>query len=123
MNLDLKLNADICAHAVIGNDAPYPKMPKLSALRFPSAAVLLTEQAFSPSLETFSTTPARNGGYPAVRWGYFPKRHNDRGTLVFCDGHSAIFKWSYVYTANPTPCARKEALNGDIWWNPNRDIP
>jgi prepilin-type N-terminal cleavage/methylation domain-containing protein/prepilin-type processing-associated H-X9-DG protein len=122
MNIDLKLYADIGAHAVIGNSFPYPRMPKLASIRFPTTAVLLTEVAFSPGLEAYTSTPTRNGIFPAARWSYFPKRHNDRGTLVFTDGHSQIFKWSYVYNV-AAPTQRKEVFNPDIWWNPNRDIP
>jgi prepilin-type processing-associated H-X9-DG protein len=85
--------------------------------------VLLTEVTFSPNLENYVASPDRNGIFPAARWSYFPRRHNDRGTLVFLDGHAAIYKWEYVYNKNPTPVARSEKLNSDIWWNPNRDIP
>jgi len=122
MNLDLKLNADIVAHAVIGNSSPYPTMPKLAAMRHPSAVVLMTEVAFSPSMEAYTSTPTRNGIFPASRWSYFSKRHNDRGVLVFLDGHSAIFKWDYVYNVAASS-GRLEKMNEDIWWNPNRDIP
>ena len=122
MNLDLKLWSDIDRHAVIGNSFTYPTMPKLATLRFPSSTVLLTEYAFSPSIETHTSTPTRNGIFPAARWSYVPKRHNDRGTIVFIDGHSAIFKWKDVFnTAAPT--GRKENFNPDVWWNPNRDKP
>ena len=122
MNLDLKLKADIAAHAVVGNSFVYPTMPRLSSIRQASSVVLLTEVAFSPALETYTATPARNGIFPAARWSYFPKRHNDRGTIVFTDGHAAIFKWDYVYN-KAASSGRLEKMNGDIWWNPNRDVP
>ena len=122
MDLDLKLLADINAHGVQGNSFVYPNMPKLAALRRPSTQILLTEVAFSPTLEPYTSTPSRNGIFPAARWSYFPKRHNDRGTIVFTDGHSSIFKWSYVYNT-AAPSGRKEVFNQDIWWNPNRDVP
>ncbi|MSU60272.1 MAG: prepilin-type N-terminal cleavage/methylation domain-containing protein [Pedosphaera sp.] len=121
MNLDLKLFKDIGKFAVQGNSYTYPNMPKLSALRKTSQQVLLTEVAFSPTLENYTSTPARNGIFPAARWSYFPKRHNDRGVIVFCDGHSAIFQWKYVYNVG-APNQRVEVYNPDIWWNPNRDI-
>jgi len=120
MNLDLKLRADIDKNGVVGNSYIYPNMPKLNSVRQPSSVVLLTEQAFSEKLETYTPTPARNGILPSQRWSVFSKRHNDRGVIVFIDGHSAIFKWSYVY--NPAG-GRKELFNADIWWNPNRDVP
>jgi prepilin-type processing-associated H-X9-DG protein len=122
MNLDLKLKSDICANGVVGNSAVYPNMPKLSTIRMPSATVLLAEVAFSPTLETYvGSSASRNGIFPAARWTYFSKRHNDRGVLVFLDGHSAMFTWKYVYNANPS-CSRVEVFNADIWWNPNRDV-
>ena len=120
MNLDLKLLADIAKNGVQGNSFVYPAMPKLSALRHSSQQVLITEVAFSPTLEPYTSNPPRNGIFPAARWSYFSKRHNDRGTLVFTDGHAAIFPWKYVYNVAG---GRKEVFNPDIWWNPNRDIP
>jgi len=121
MNLDLKLKSTI-DNGVVGNSFPYPNMPKLGNLRNPSSVVLMPEVAFSPTLEAYTSTPTRNGIFPAARWSYFSKRHNDRGVISFVDGHSQIFKWSYVYnTAAPT--GRKEVFNPDIYWNPNRDIP
>jgi prepilin-type N-terminal cleavage/methylation domain-containing protein/prepilin-type processing-associated H-X9-DG protein len=118
MNLDLKLLSDIDKNGVIGNSFVYPNMPKLNTIRNPTAVVLMTEQAFSESLEAYTPTPARNGILPSQRWSVFPKRHNDRGVIAFIDGHSAIFKRSYVI--NPAG-GRKEIFNDDIWWNPNRD--
>ena len=122
MNIDLKLNSSV-ANGIIGNSAVYPNMPKIGALRNPSATVLFTDAVFSPTWETSSSAPSRNGVYPCNRWSLFPKRHNDGGGLLFTDGHSAIFKWDYVYNQNPTPSPRNEKLNPDIIWNPNRDIP
>ena len=119
MNLDLKLRSTI-DKGVVGNSFVYPSMPKLSGIRNSSAVVLLTEQAFSETLEAYTPTPARNGILPSQRWSVFPKRHNDRGQIAFVDGHSAVFKRSYVI--NPAG-GRKEIFNPDIWWNPNRDIP
>jgi prepilin-type N-terminal cleavage/methylation domain-containing protein/prepilin-type processing-associated H-X9-DG protein len=119
MNLDLKLKSTI-DNNVVNNSFTYPTMPKLGTIRNPSAVVLMTEVAFSPTLEAYTSTPTRNGIFPAARWSYFSKRHSDRGVIAFVDGHSQIFRWKYVYnTAAPT--GRKEAFNSDIWWNPNRD--
>ena len=65
---------------------------------------------------------ASNGIFPAARWSYSSKRHNNRGTVVFTDGHAALFSWKNVdNTADAS--GRKEVFNPDIWWNPNRDIP
>lgn len=123
MNIDLKLNSTI-ANGVIGNSAVYPNMPKFGAIRNPSAVVMLTDFCFSPALENWTGSSApQNGCFPACRWTYFVKRHNQGGTIVFVDGHAAIFKWDYVFNSSPIGGSRQEKLNPDIWWNPNRDIP
>ncbi len=121
MNIDLKLNRSI-NNGIIGNTAVYPNMPKFGAIRNPSAVVLFTDVAFSPSLENYTSSPSRNGTYPCLRWSSFSKRHNGGGTIVFADGHSAVFKWDYVFNT-AAPSGRLEKYNLDIWWNPNRDIP
>jgi prepilin-type N-terminal cleavage/methylation domain-containing protein/prepilin-type processing-associated H-X9-DG protein len=119
MDLDLKLKSSV-SNGTIGNSYTYPSMPKLSSIRTPSAQVLLTEFSFSPTLENWTPASPQEGAFPAARWTYFPKRHNDRGVIVFTDGHSAIFKWSYV--VNTAAISGKvEVMNPDIWWNPNRD--
>ncbi len=120
MDIDLKLVSNISA-GVLGNSFVYPSMPKFSSLRNPSADVLLTEVAFSPTLEAYTSTPADNGIFPAARWDQFPKRHDSRGTIVFTDGHSQLFKWSYVFNANAFG-SREEIYNPDIYWDPNRYI-
>ena len=117
MNLDLKLLTSI-DNGVQGNSFAYPNMPKLNTIRNPTAVVLMTEQAFSETLEAYTPTPSRNGILPSQRWSVFPKRHNDRGVIAFIDGHSVIFKQSYV---NNPAGGRKEKFNDDVWWNPNRD--
>lgn len=125
MNLDLKLKSDI-KNGVVGNSFNYPEMPKLSRVQHVSGAVLITEASFSPSLENYlgdNSWAQRNGIFPAARWDRFVKRHADGGNIAFLDGHSAYFKWTYVYNPNPTPVAREEKPNFDIWWNPNREIP
>jgi prepilin-type N-terminal cleavage/methylation domain-containing protein/prepilin-type processing-associated H-X9-DG protein len=125
MDLDLKLK-----HAILGsttgaaNAYQWPDMPKLSSLRHASAQVFMTEFCFSPTLEnwTGATGQLQMGTFPACRWTYFVKRHNKGGNIVFADGHSARFKFDYVYGADPGRDSRAEKLNPDIWWNPNRDI-
>ncbi len=121
MNLDLKLKSTI-RNGVVGNGHPHPEMPKLGSVRNPSAVVLLTEETFSPTMENFVASPDRNGIFPAARWQRFVKRHNDRGILAFVDGHSAAFKFSYIYDRGNNS-TREEAMNPDVIWNPNRDIP
>jgi prepilin-type N-terminal cleavage/methylation domain-containing protein len=124
MNIDLKLRRSI-THGVVGNSYNYPDMPRLGAIRNPSATVLVTETAFSPTLEGYAPNPDRNGIFPASRWQRFAKRHNNNGgSLVFIDGHSAIYKYNYVYNFSPSSAdPRLEKDNPDVIWNPNRDVP
>ena len=123
MDLDAKLKSSV-NNGVQGNSYVYPEMPKLSTVPQPSAQVFITEQCYSPNLElcdNTSTSPnqnLRNGILPSQRWSVFPQRHNNGGVITFMDGHSAYFKWSYVF--NPAG-GREELMNGDIRWNPNRD--
>jgi len=117
MDIDLKLRSTI-NNGVVGNSYVYPNMPKLSSIRFPSGQVFLTEFSFSPTLENWTgASQPQMGVFPASRWTNFPKRHNDRGVLSFVDGHSDIYKWSYIYNAAG---GRVEVFT-EIWWNPNRD--
>ncbi|MGD0251740.1 MAG: prepilin-type N-terminal cleavage/methylation domain-containing protein [Verrucomicrobiota bacterium] len=126
MNLDLKALEYI--HSGY-KSIPYPGMPTLSSLRNPAADVMLMEAVFSYTLE--GTTPEGKsiydgsnsgnfGTFPASRWTYFAWRHNQRGALVFLDGHSELFKHDYVFNMNPTPDPRDEKENGDIIWDPYR---
>jgi prepilin-type N-terminal cleavage/methylation domain-containing protein/prepilin-type processing-associated H-X9-DG protein len=118
MNLDLKATTYIHSGYT---SMPYPAMPKLSTIHNPSAVVLLTEAAFSPTLEIYVTSvggsTSQNGTFPASRWTYFTQRHNLGGNLVFVDGHSSYFKWKYVINPNPTPDSRDEIDNPDIIWD------
>jgi len=129
MDLDMKLQKSIVGNAVIGNSFVYPTMPKLTSLRHPSAQVFITEQTYSPNLENCDNTSAnptanlRNGILPAQRWSVFPQRHGNGGCITFADGHSAQFKWDYVFNKNPVGDSRVEKINDDICWNPNRDKP
>ena len=122
MDIDLKLLSSI-VNKVDGNDFVYPAMPSLSSIRNPSAQVLMTEEAFSPTQENYTSSPQNNGIFPCERWTNFPKRHDNGGVLSFLDGHAAWFPWSYVYNSNaPAATPSLEKLNYDIWWDPNRDI-
>ena len=124
MNLDLKLKTSI-ANGVVGNSYSYPTMPKLGQLKNSSAIVFMTEQALNPISETYlpNGNYARNGIYPASRSFRFAQRHGPSGTLSFLDGHSSIYKRSYVTNGAGDESAnnRIEKMNPDIWWNPNRD--
>jgi len=116
MDLDLKLKSDV-QNKVVGNSYVYPDMPKASTIRQPSGQVFMFDATYSPTLEG-----NRNSGtYPAARWNYFPKHHNQGGIIGFFDGHASYFKYKYIYNPNPTPDSREELRNGDVIWNPNRD--
>ena len=119
MNLDLKLRSSIAKNNVAGNNFDYPSMPKLVTLRPPSAIVLLLDAAFSSTKEKFTSDPDRNGIFPASRSERLSMRHNDGGSLVFVDGHAAIFKRSYITNGTSS---REEKFNPDVIWNPNRDL-
>jgi prepilin-type N-terminal cleavage/methylation domain-containing protein/prepilin-type processing-associated H-X9-DG protein len=122
MNLDLKALDYI--HTGY-KSLVYPKMPRLSSIRNPSAVVMLSEAVFSPTLEavtpegvTIATPPKIQAGtFPASRWTYFAWRHNLRGSIVFIDGHAEIFRHDYIFNKNPAPDPRDEKDNGDIIWD------
>jgi len=122
MNLDLKA-LDYIHTGYKSLD--YPKMPRLSSIRNPSAVVMISEAVFSPTLEavtpegvTIGSGAQRQAGtFPASRWTYFAWRHNLRGSIVFINGHAEIFRHDYVFNKNPLPDSRDEKDNGDIIWD------
>jgi prepilin-type N-terminal cleavage/methylation domain-containing protein/prepilin-type processing-associated H-X9-DG protein len=126
MNLDLKA----LEYIHTGYSAmPYPQMPTLSSFLTPSANVLLTEAVFSPTLDvvtpegftlSVSGSPGNWATFPACRWTYFAWRHNNKGALVFLDGHADLYKHSYVFNLNPKPDSRDEVDNSDIIWDQHR---
>jgi type II secretory pathway pseudopilin PulG len=101
---------------------PYPSMPKASSVPKPSATVLMTEVAFSPTLETYLGTASdasRNGVFPCADSYRFAKRHTDSGVIVFVDGRAAMFKRSYITNGAPNDIGvnRAEKLNPDVIWD------
>ena len=113
MDLDLKLKSSI-NNGVIGNAPWWPNMPKMSSIRNASDQVFMFDATFSPTLEG-----GRNSGtYPSARFDYFPQRHGKGGIICFLDGHAAYFKQNYVTNGSS---GRVEAMNSDIYWNPNRN--
>ena len=115
MNIDLKRT-----YAGGINDVmPYPQMPKVSTLPSPAATVLMLDMAFNST-----EWPYSNPYYsvnPAGRWTVFSERHSSKkgGILTFVDGHSAYYRWAYIYnTGNPSDVSIGELHNPDVIWNP-----
>jgi prepilin-type processing-associated H-X9-DG protein len=121
MNIDLKATTPIgSAYSKLA----YPQMPKITQVPNTTATVILTEAAFSPTLENYlpggSADTTRNGIFPCNRSYVFPKRHNGTGgILVFLDGHSSYYKRSYVTNGAPdnSGANRAEKDNPDIIWD------
>lgn len=118
MNADLKLLRSLRNDAG-GISLAYPEMPRLGGIAQPAATVLLTDVAFSPTLEPYSARSDRNGVEPAGYSRNFAQRHSNRGgNLVFVDGHAAFFPRRYITNG---AAAREEKFNHDVVWNPNRE--
>jgi prepilin-type N-terminal cleavage/methylation domain-containing protein/prepilin-type processing-associated H-X9-DG protein len=122
------MNSDLKATSPIGSSyskLPYPQMPKMTAIHQPTATVLLTEVAFSPTLENYMAggDNDRNGIYPSARSYRFTRRHNGGGNIVFLDGHAAYFARSYITNGAPNDSGanRAEKDNPDVIWNINRN--
>jgi prepilin-type N-terminal cleavage/methylation domain-containing protein/prepilin-type processing-associated H-X9-DG protein len=123
----LVMNIDLKATTPIGSSygkLTYPQMPKIGGVPKPTATIILSEAAFSPTLENIypsgSTEAQRNGIFPCNRSYVFPKRHNGSGAnLVFLDGHSSFYKRSYVTNGAPNNSGanRAEKDNPDIIWD------
>lgn len=120
------MNIDLKATGAMGSGYPafdYPAMPKIANVPNPSATVLLTEQAFSPSKERYLPIPSdadANGAFPCARSYRFTQRHgNSSGNLVFIDGHAASFKRSYITNGAPNDMGanRAEKKNPDVIWD------
>ncbi|MEI6782321.1 MAG: prepilin-type N-terminal cleavage/methylation domain-containing protein [Verrucomicrobiota bacterium] len=97
---------------------PYPRMPKLSSIKSPSATVLMTDSIFSAD-EGFSAGNLFYSVNPAARYVAFPKRHNKQGgILTFIDGHAAYFKQVKIKNQQGSNAATGEPLLPDVIWNP-----
>src|SRR6185369_14514491 len=69
----------------------YPRMPKLSNLKKPTATVLMFDVVFNPVTEKVNSSPQYNSVNPANRYRSIGTRH-DKGTVIaFTDGHSRYF--------------------------------
>jgi len=114
MNIDLKKTKDSQGNIV---DFQYPRMPRESDLKLPSATVFMFDMAFNST-----DWPYQNAFYsvnPAGRFKVFAKRHSSKeGSIIaFVDGHVKYFKWNYVVRLDD-PNTVVEPLRPDIIWNP-----
>ena len=106
-NIDLKKSP-------AGGNMTYPKMPKLTNLRKPTATVLMFDVVFNPVTEVVNGSPQFNSVNPANRWKSLGVRHN-KGTIInFCDGHATSFKTNSILSA---PMINGEPGNPDIYWD------
>lgn len=111
MNIDLKRSGNGTTPLT------YPKMPKASSLRSPSATVFMFDQVFDPVTEVVNGAPQYNSVNPADRQNSFASRHNLGGVINFIDGHDGYFKTSYIQS-NPTQGGEGEPFNPDVIWDP-----
>jgi prepilin-type N-terminal cleavage/methylation domain-containing protein/prepilin-type processing-associated H-X9-DG protein len=115
MNCDLKRSTS--AGSEDGNNTyQYPIMPKISMLAKPSATVFMFDQVFDPVTEVVNKSPQYNSVNPGDRQNSFASRHEQGGTIVFLDGHSAYFKTSYIQN-NPSTGGEYEPLLPDVIWD------
>ena len=113
-NIDLKKNS-------AGATIPYPKMPKMSDIKKPTATVHMFDVVFNPVTEVVNGSPQFNSVNPANRFKSIGTRH-DLGTVIdFMDGHAYYFKIGAVTNASSgTWPVNGEPLNPEIYWDPNR---
>ena len=106
-------NIDLKKETATANMA-YPRMPKVTGLRKPSATVLMTDSVFNAN-EGFSAGNLFYSVNPAARWRAFPNRHSQQGgILAFTDGHASYFKQAPIKNEQNG----YEPLLSDVIWNP-----
>ncbi len=106
-NIDLKKATDTA-------NMQYPKMPKVTNLRLPTATVFMTDSVFNSS-EGFAQGNYYYSVNPAARWRAFPSRHNKLGgILAFVDGHAKYFKQAPLKQEQ----GGFEPRLPDVIWNP-----
>ncbi|MBE0541511.1 MAG: prepilin-type N-terminal cleavage/methylation domain-containing protein [Verrucomicrobia bacterium] len=96
------------------NAADYPKMPRMSQLKKPTATVLMFDVVFNPVKEVVNSSPQFNSVNPANRFRSIGTRHNVGTVINFADGHAQYFKINAV-TNNPTGAS--EPQNPAIIWD------
>lgn len=94
--------------------ANYPKMPKMTSIKKPTATVLMFDVVFNPVKEVVNSSPQFNSVNPANRFRSIGTRHQVGTVINFLDGHSQYYKIAAV-TNNPTGAS--EPQNPDIIWD------
>lgn len=116
-NIDLKKSAS-------GSNMDYPKMPRYSNIRKPTATVLMFDVVFNPVTEVVNGSPGFNSVNPANRFRSIGVRHNNGTIIAFIDGHSSSFKINSVTNAalygGTTWSSNGEPLNPEVIWDWNR---
>jgi prepilin-type N-terminal cleavage/methylation domain-containing protein/prepilin-type processing-associated H-X9-DG protein len=106
-NIDLKKSPG-------GGNMPYPRMPKLSNFRQPTATVLMFDVVFNPATEVVNGSPQFNSVNPANRFRSIGTRH-DKGTVIaFTDGHAKYYK---IFSVTNNPTSASEPPNPEIIWD------
>jgi prepilin-type N-terminal cleavage/methylation domain-containing protein/prepilin-type processing-associated H-X9-DG protein len=94
--------------------AAYPKMPKVSQLKKPTATVLMFDVVFNPVTEKVNSSPQFNSVNPANRFKSIGVRHNTGTIINFCDGHAQYYK---IQAVTNNPSGASEPQNPDIIWD------
>jgi prepilin-type N-terminal cleavage/methylation domain-containing protein/prepilin-type processing-associated H-X9-DG protein len=115
MNCDLKRSSNTEGEDA-NNAVVWPNMPKIGSFAKSSATVFMFDQVFDPVSEVVNNSPQYNSVNPADRQNSFASRHDNGGTIVFLDGHSAYFKTSYIQD-NPSTGGEHEPLLPDVIWD------
>jgi prepilin-type N-terminal cleavage/methylation domain-containing protein len=117
MNIDLKRGSDGTTPLV------WPAMPKMTALKQPTATVFMFDQVFDPASEIVNGSPQYNSVNPAARQRSYACRHAGGGIIDFIDGHSAYYKTFYI-TNNPSGDVNANGVGGfneplisDVIWD------
>jgi prepilin-type N-terminal cleavage/methylation domain-containing protein/prepilin-type processing-associated H-X9-DG protein len=106
-NIDLKKNPG-------GGNFPYPRMPKLSNLKKPTATVLMFDVVFNPVTEVVNSSPQFNSVNPANRHRSIGIRHDKGSVIAFADGHAKYYK---IFSVTNNPTGASEPPNPDIIWD------
>ncbi len=108
-NIDLKKSPS-------GGNMTYPKMPRVTMIKKPTATVLMFDVVFNPVTEVVNGSSQFNSVNPANRFRSLGVRH-DRGTVFnFLDGHATYFRTNTVLSTPALP-GTTEPGNPDIIWD------